>query len=187
MTGVQTCALPISHVKSCAACGEELSRLRATQAALITLAEEEIPQRIGFVSDRVFEPSAPRRWWAAFWGSSARLGFASAAMLSVAILVSAWTRPAPAPPAPVAAARVDTSQLEARFEKRLSEAVARAVAESGTRQEAHTRQLLAAAEARHELELKGIQLAVEQNLSVLERRYARIRLDLASADLGRPR
>jgi hypothetical protein len=29
----------------------------------------------------------PPRWWTAFWGSPARLGFASAALLSAAILV----------------------------------------------------------------------------------------------------
>lgn len=172
-----------THMKSCAVCSEELDRLRTTQAALLTLADEEIPQRIGFVSDRVFEPSAPRRWWAAFWGSSARLGFASAAMLSIAILVSALTRPAPAPPAAMAS-QPDMAGIEAKFERRLGEAVASAVAQTEARQEAKTRQLLAATEARHELELKGIQLAVEQNLTVLERRYTRLRVDLASADFG---
>src|SRR5258708_37318755 len=68
-----------------------------TQAALFSLRDEEIPQRIAFVSDKVFEPSPWRRWWSAFWGSTARLSFASAAMLSAAILVSALNRPAPAP------------------------------------------------------------------------------------------
>lgn len=168
-----------AHVKGCAACGDELERLRVTQAALAALAEEEIPRRIGFVSDRVFEPSAPRRWWAAFWGSSARLGFASAAVLAIAITVSALTRPAPAP-----AQGADPAAMEAKFEQRLEEAVTRAAAEVEARQEARTRELLAAAEERHVMELKSIQLAVEQNLSVLEKRYTRMRLELASADLG---
>jgi anti-sigma factor RsiW len=173
-----------THAQSCAACGEELDRLRITQTALLSLADEEIPQRIGFVSDRVFEPSALRRWWASFWGSSARLGFASAAMLSIAIVVFSLTRPAPAPPAPAAAPQVDMAALEAQFERRLEAAVARAVTLSEARQEARTRQLLAASDARHETELKTMQLAVEENLSVLNRRYARVRLDLASADFG---
>jgi anti-sigma factor RsiW len=81
-----------AHVKDCPACREEMERLRLTQAALFSLGDEEITQRIAFVSDAVFEPSRPRRWWAAFWGSSARLGFAGAAMLSAALLVSALTR-----------------------------------------------------------------------------------------------
>ena len=75
------------HVKICAACREELERLRATEAALVSLSDEEIPQRLAFVSDKIFEPSPARRAWVAFWGSGARLGFASAAMLSAALVV----------------------------------------------------------------------------------------------------
>jgi hypothetical protein len=85
------------HVKACQPCREELDRLRLTEAALLGLPDEEIPQRIAFVSDKIFEPSPWRRRVAAFWNSGARLGFASAAMLSAALLVSAFTRPAPAP------------------------------------------------------------------------------------------
>src|ERR1039458_8821440 len=81
-----------THVQSCSGCREELDRLRLTEAALCSLRGEEIPQRIGFVSDPVFE----RSWWAAFWGSPARLGFAGAAMLSVAILAMGLTHRAPA-------------------------------------------------------------------------------------------
>lgn len=77
-----------SHVRSCAVCGEELERLRTTQATLLTLREEEIPQRIAFVSDRVWEPSGLRRWWLALWNSGPKLVFASAAMLSIAIVFS---------------------------------------------------------------------------------------------------
>ena len=83
-----------AHVRDCAACREELDRLRLTQAALFSLRDEEIPQRIAFVSDPVFEPSAARRWWNAFWGSSARLGFTGAALLSAALFFSAVTRTA---------------------------------------------------------------------------------------------
>lgn len=77
-----------SHVKTCQPCREEMDRLRVTEAALFSLREEEIPQRIAFVSDKIFEPSPWRRWW-----TGARLGFASAALLSAAILISGWTRP----------------------------------------------------------------------------------------------
>ncbi len=72
-----------AHVKDCPACRQELEQLQLTQTALFSLRDEEIPQRIAFVSDPVFEPSSAQRWWAAFWGSPARLGFAGAAMLSV--------------------------------------------------------------------------------------------------------
>src|ERR1035441_3578675 len=70
------------HVRQCAACREELERLQMTQNALFSLRDEEIPQRIAFVSDPIFEPSPARRWLGAFWASTARLGVASSAMLS---------------------------------------------------------------------------------------------------------
>ncbi len=85
-----------SHVKTCQPCREELAQLQLTQSALFTLREEEIPQRIAFVSDPVFEPSSLRRFFSDLWGSTARLGFASAAMLSTALMVFSLTRPAPA-------------------------------------------------------------------------------------------
>ena len=86
-----------AHVQTCNSCREELDRLRLTEAALFSLREEEIPQRIDFVSDPVFGPSRWQRGWAAFWGSSARLGFAGAAVLSAAILFSTFTRVASTP------------------------------------------------------------------------------------------
>jgi hypothetical protein len=85
-----------SHVKTCRPCREELAQLQLTESALFTLREEEIPQRIAFVSDPVFEPSPFRRFFSDLWGSTARLGFASAAMLSTALVVFSLTRPAPA-------------------------------------------------------------------------------------------
>ena len=75
------------HIKTCTECREELERLQATEAALVSLCNEEIPQRLAFVSDKIFEPSPARRAWVAFWGSGARLGFASAAVLSAALVM----------------------------------------------------------------------------------------------------
>ena len=117
-----------AHLKSCPGCREEMDRLRLTEAALSSLREEEIPRRIAFVSDQVFEPSPLRRWWGAFWGSSARLGFAAAAMLSGAILFSAFTRPVPAlvvnPPA--ARTTQDSAQTfsGAELDRRIQQAAA---------------------------------------------------------------
>ena len=93
-----------AHVRNCAACREELERLGAAEAALFSLRDEEIPQRIAFVSDQIFEPSAVRRWLTAFWGSTPRLGFASAAMLSAALVFFALYHP-PAPASGAAGTR----------------------------------------------------------------------------------
>jgi hypothetical protein len=126
------------HVRGCHTCREELDRLQITESALFSLREEEIPQRIAFVSDKIFEPSALRRAWAAFWGSSARLGFASAAMLSLALVVFASVtyktqRPAPAPIAAVASPGSAISPAE--MEKVIQAAVTKEVAANEARQE----------------------------------------------------
>ncbi|HEV3331690.1 MAG TPA: zf-HC2 domain-containing protein [Bryobacteraceae bacterium] len=125
------------HIKGCQGCSEEWERLRLTEAALFSLREEEIPQRIAFVSDKIFEPSPWRRGWAAFWGSTARLGFASAAMLSVALVVFAVVRPAAPTPGPLASsANVKAVSVSAaEIQQQIQTAVERAVAASETRQQ----------------------------------------------------
>ena len=118
-----------AHVQDCPACREELDQLRLTQAALFSLRDEEIPQRIAFVSDPVFEPSTARRWWNAFWGSSGRLGFAGAAVLSAALVFSAMTRP----PVP-AGSGLSAAEVDHRIQQ--------AVADSEARQTVKTTQLV---------------------------------------------
>jgi len=78
------------HVGRCEACAGELERIRLTGLALAAIPEEEVPRRIGFVSDKVFEPSPVARWWQALWMSGARMASASVALLAVAILVHAF-------------------------------------------------------------------------------------------------
>jgi len=130
-----------AHVRGCSACREELDRLQLTGAALFTLRDEEMPQRIAFVSDKVFEPSPWRRWWSAFWASSGRLGFASAVLLSAALV---YNRVAPAPvavpPVPVAAVQPVS---DAAIQARVDAAVAQAAATIEARQVQKTAQLVA--------------------------------------------
>lgn len=144
------------HVRSCRECGTEIERLNATQTALLRMTDEEIPQRIGFVSDRVFEPSRAKRMWTAFWGSAARLGFASAAMLSVALVVFALHRPA-------VAIGVDNS-------RQIQDAVNRAVADTEAREAKKTEKLLEAADQRHDMEHKALMLAVQENFTLMQKR-----------------
>jgi anti-sigma factor RsiW len=125
-----------AHVKTCQPCAEELDRLRIMGAALRSVPDEEIPQRIAFVSDKIFEPSPWRRWLAAFWNSGARLGFTGAAMLSASLLVFAF-RPAPAPvtivrtvpgPAPASLAETAVKTVsEDEIQRRIQAAVDKAV------------------------------------------------------------
>ena len=156
------------HMKTCAHCREELDRLRGTEAALLALPDEEIPQRIGFVSDPVFQPSAFRRGWDALWGSAARLGFASAAMLSAALVVFSLTRPVPQAglPPPAIARTAMPAESRAEFSKRVNDAVARAVADSEARQARRTEELLAASDKRHALETQAMMVRVEEYIEV---------------------
>ena len=131
-----------AHVRTCQGCREELERLRITEAALFALREEEIPQRIAFVSDKIFEPSGWQRWWGALWGSAARLGFASAAMLSVAIVVYA-VRPVGQGRAVPATPPVVQTLSEAQIDSRVDAAVTKAVAVVEARQQAQTQKLMA--------------------------------------------
>ncbi len=157
------------HLNGCAACREELERLGALRGALHALRDEELPRRIAFVSDKVFEP----RWFERLWQSGPRLGFASAAMLAAAIMVHAFLRPAP-PAAP----QVDLVAVETRLET----AVRKAVAESEARQRAESTQALAAFDKRLEFERRADMLAVEENFNVMRKTMSR--WYVASSEMG---
>jgi anti-sigma factor RsiW len=162
------------HLGACAECREELEGLRLTEAALRSVADEEIPRGIAFVSDKVFEPSPLRRWWQAFWASSARLGFVSAAILSIALMVSALTRPAPAPVVQAPTAQIDTARLETELSRRMQEAIVKAVAESEARQAKKSAELVRALEKRDEFERRGLILAMNQNIEVVHKQMNRM-------------
>ncbi len=153
-----------AHLRDCPSCREELDRLRLTEAALFSLRDEEIPKRIAFVSDPVFEPSAPRRWWTAFWNSAPRLGFASAAILSAALVISAF-RPVgdgpvrPEPPAITTAAAPSLTPED--VQRQIEAAVSKAMAES----RAETTTMLASLEKANAEERRKIISIYEEALS----------------------
>jgi hypothetical protein len=93
-----------THLAACSTCHEEVATLRLTLDTLSTLREEEIPRRIAFVSDKVFEP----RWWQRVFSPT----FAAAALVAVAILIHGAMRPGQAQVDAAVAKAV--SQVEAR-------------------------------------------------------------------------
>jgi anti-sigma factor RsiW len=161
-----------AHVKTCQPCREELDRLRVTGSALLSLRDEEIPQRIAFVSDKIFEPSPWRRWWTAFWGSAARLGFASAAMLSAAIVVFALRPVTPtmgvrlvgtAPPAQTIVQTISDTEIQTRVDA----AVAKAVAQVEERQSEKTKTLVSEVESmRQRLQVAAIEWDMNQRRNI---------------------
>src|SRR5258706_10505108 len=134
-----------AHIESCESCHEELERLRVTHAALLTLKEEEVPRRIAFVSDKIFEP----RWWQRIWHSVPAMGFASAAILAAAIFVHAYARPVTnvQPAIDTAQEQRIESEVSKRLDAQVSKAIAKVVADSDVR-ETELARLLDAAEKR---------------------------------------
>jgi anti-sigma factor RsiW len=94
-----------SHAASCASCRNELATLRLTLDTLSTLREEEMPRRIAFVSDKVFEP----RWWQRVFSPN----FAAACVIAGAILVHAFARPG-----------ISDAQIKAQIDVAVTKAVA---------------------------------------------------------------
>jgi anti-sigma factor RsiW len=153
-----------SHVAGCADCREELQALGAMRAVLMSVPDEEPPRRIAFVSDKIFEP----RWWQRFWRSGPQLGFASAAMLALAITVHAFV-PAHAPVQSVSAG-IPAVTIEAEIAKRLQVEVARAVAASEQQQVAKTMGLINARLQDSKAEQRELLLRIAEYVERIEKR-----------------
>ncbi len=133
------------HLDRCERCGAELERLRLTAVTLSALPEEEIPRRIAFVSDKVFEPSPVVRWWQSFWLSGARLGSAAAFALAFAIFFHAYhSSGAPAPNVKVVEKIVGPAATDpALIQTAVDRAVANAVAAVESRYDAKLTRVIA--------------------------------------------
>ena len=160
------------HLDACQSCREELERLGVTRKALLALDDQEAPQRIAFVSDKVFEP----RWWQTIWQSGPVMGFASASVLAVAILVHALARPIPSPAG--GTAMPDTAAIEQRIEQqvnaRLDAVVAKAVGDSQAKQSAEFAKTLNAAEKRFESQRSADLAALQQASRYYDQQMGRL-------------
>lgn len=96
-----------AHAATCEGCRGELAHLRLTVDTLSALRDEEVPRRIAFVSDKVFEP----RWWQAFL----RPSFAAALVIAAAIVAHGYLMRPPA---------VDDVAIQARIDQAVVRAVA---------------------------------------------------------------
>jgi anti-sigma factor RsiW len=168
------------HLATCADCAADLDGLRLTTAALRVLPDREIPQRIAFVSDKVFRPSHVARFFASFWNSAARLGFASALVLAVALIVSAYHRPAPVQVVSRSEGVASSGVSRAEVQHTVAEAVAKVRAEDAN----FTKAALADAERRHEKENRELMVAVKENLEVMQKRLG-VYSELASNEIPR--
>jgi anti-sigma factor RsiW len=157
------------HVLACHSCHDELDRLNFTRSALASLEDEEMPRRIAFVSDRVFEP----RWWQTMWRSGPAMGFASAALLAAAILAHGFARPV----APATGASADAAQIERRVEAqisaRMNAALTKAVNDAQAKQAAEFANVLNATTTRFELQRQSDLATVQQAAEYYEKQMGR--------------
>jgi len=167
------------HISGCPECAAELDGLRLTTAALRILPDREIPQRIAFVSDKVFEPSATARWFSGFWNSASKVGFASACILAAGLIVSsALGRSKPGLPAPP---KVD---IAAQIHEQVGDAVTSAVAQVRIEDARIAQAALQEADRKHDAEHHAMMVAMGENLELLQKRYNTATM-LASSDASR--
>ena len=156
---------------------EELARLQVTQSALFSLREEELPRRIAFVSDKVFEP----KWWQVWLNSGPRMAFASAALLAAAIVFHGTAVPAAAPVAPVA-------MDQAAFEKRIQEEVTRVLPAALEKAEQRHRTQLASAikeaEGKYQKLRQEDQMNMEASYSLFREKQAAMMVSYAQNSGG---
>ena len=152
------------HLRACENCREELDRLKLTQVALASLPDEEIPQRIAFVSDRVFEP----RWFETIWRSGPVMGFASAVVVAAAILMHGFAGGFATP------AAVDAAQIEKRVDAQVNARIVAAVSAAQAKQSAEFAKELHETEARFETQRQADLADVQQYAGYLKNQMARI-------------
>ena len=162
------------HLATCIACQTEYDRLLLTQTALLSVREEELPRRIAFVSDKVFEP----RWYRKLWNSGPKLGFAGAAMLSCAILIHALV-PAPAIQQ-TASIKPDAAMIQevvqAEVNRRVAMEVKRVAAEYEARGEAKLQRAMVEQRKQFDFDRRADMIALEANYTVLQKKLNTWRL-----------
>ena len=150
------CRQAEAHGASCNFCQDELAVLRVILDALATLPEEELPRRIAFVSDKVFEPT----WWQKWSQTFLRPTFAAGCVIAAAILAHGFMRPDAAllvsPSSTVDTAAIEarvaaevSQRMQAKVNEVVDDAVLKAVAGTRQKEQQQTNELLAASERRY--------------------------------------
>ena len=150
------------HLAQCSSCAAELDQIRLTTAALRVLPDREVPRRISFVSDRVFEPRSG--FLSGFWNSAARLGFASACVLAVGLSFAAYHRQ------PEVRTIVQTADIsKAALDEAVNRAVALAVDKAHAEDVRLTKAALDAVDGKYEQQQRNLMIAVSENLAVVKK------------------
>ncbi|MBM3795889.1 MAG: hypothetical protein FJW31_17950 [Acidobacteria bacterium] len=172
-----------AHIRQCEECAGELARLGVTQAALLSVREEEPPRRIAFVSDKVFEPT----WWQRLWQPMPAWALAAASIVAGAIVFHAvWNPGTVVAPGHIAQTPLRRPLPDAAaapmMEAKMVAMVQQAVADVEKRAEQRTRTLLAEADKRHELDRSEMLAVMNANYEELSKRYKNLLRYTASVD-----
>jgi anti-sigma factor RsiW len=152
------------HFGECPDCVAELDRLRLTTAALRVLPDREVPRRIAFVSDS----SPATGWFSGFWNSAARLGFASALVLSAGLSFASFNNHRPAE---VHTTVQTASVSQAEIDRAVAKAVALAVDKVHTDDARMTRAALDAVDSKYQQKQTNLMVAMESNLDYMQKQY----------------
>ena len=164
-----------SHVATCEGCRTELDRLDVTRVAMLELPSEEVPRRISFVSDKVFEPSL----WQRFWQSGPKVGFASALLIFAGLLVNALPRqtaPAVQPLTATSYSSIIDAKVQEEVAKRLPVAVAQAVSDVQSRDTMRLTTAVASVEQKYQMQRREDMAAMQATLDVWQRKLSRMYL-----------
>ncbi|MBY0505126.1 MAG: zf-HC2 domain-containing protein [Bryobacteraceae bacterium] len=163
-----------AHLESDPAAREEFARLERTEALLGYVQSEELPRRIAFVSDKVFEPTL----WQRFWASGPQLGFVAASLLALAIVGHGWlTRPVAAPI--IQTAKVDEAAVRAVVASEVSARMAEVIRQvSATpNSDQRTAQMIAVAvkqaEKKAEFDRAADRLTFQENFNLMRKLISR--------------
>lgn len=173
-------AAAAAHLAQSSEAALDFERLQLTLTALQGLRDEEVPRRIAFVSDPVFEPSL----WQRFWSSGPRLAFGGAAMLACAITAHGFLmRPVAQPVPPPVVAQISQADLDAAVQKAVQAVEART--ENRVRQEVSL--AVNRAEKRFGQEIQMMAATFQENDTLLRKKINLMYVTSAGLSVGFPK
>jgi anti-sigma factor RsiW len=172
-------AAAAAHLAQSPEAALEFERLQLTLTALQGLRDEEMPRRIAFVSDPVFEPSL----WQRFWNSGPRLAFGGAAMLACAITAHGFLMRPVVQPVVQASAQISQADVDAAVQKAVQAVEART--ESRVRQEVSL--AVNKTEKRFTQEIQMMAASFQENDTLLRKQMNRMYVTNAGLAAGFPK
>lgn len=159
---------------------EEFQRLQFALTALGSVREEEIPRRIAFVSDPVFEPSV----WQRFWSSTSGLAFAGASLLAISITTHGFLmRPAAVQGVPQIAS-ISQAEVDAAVQKAVNQAVQAVEARTEVRLRNEVSLAVGATEKRFTQEIQLMSATMQENETIMRKRLNLMYVTNAGLSVG---